>query len=560
MLEYISPDMTEDKWSYIWSLRDKKSFWFQLDTGGRKRARKYIETKQEETDLYIPVSIFNEPDTENQRGKAAQSAGIYGLWLDIDVQCAMRSRSDLPPTVTDAMKILEQSSFAPSLLINSGYGLQAWWLFKEPWIFDGPEERLQASRLAGAWNEWFRLYALRYGWGLDCVSDLARVMRIPNTFNCKGGFHVPVSILQDTGATYDPADLEEILPQEAWEAKRGTSDPSVSVNIIVNPEAKLPPQFTALCANVEHFSTTWTHKKKISDSSNSGYDLAIASYAAMANLSDQAICDLLVCHAKEQGFPIKRKGYYERTIAKAREGGQLGLKPEETYTKESIIPKLHDMNTAGRDVVYAERSSVFSLISVLLGIQVYDFIAYKTDPREYELYTESGKVFFHKGQDDLASANTFRKRIGDITRLYPPRFKTGDWDVILQSLSFAAREVEIGTDLSEEAQTKTWVDSYLASHPPMPEEHMTEAIQARKPFKRGDCIYLWLDELRSWLQARGERLQMQKLGARMQRIGSKSCKVNYIGALGLRTSCRAWEIAPLMPKPEKEADEDNDDE
>jgi hypothetical protein len=312
-----------------------------------------------------------------------------------------------------------------------------------------------------------------------------------------------------------------------------------------------------MCANIENFSKTWTHKKRISDTSNSGYDLAIASYAAMANLSDQEICDLLVCHAKEQKFPIKRKEYYERTIAKAREGGQLGLNPEETHTNESIIPKLKDLNASGKDVVYAERNSVLALLSVLLGIKIYDFIAYKTDPREYELYTDNGKVFFHKGQEDLASANSFRKRVGDITRIYPPRYKTEHWDIILQSLSFAAREVEIGTDLSEEAQTRTWIDSYLNSHPPVPEEHIADAVRARKPFIKGDCIYFWMDELRSWLHARGEKIPMQKLGARVKRIGGISNKkINYKNSLGMRTNCRVWGVQIPKPKEEEGSDED----
>jgi putative DNA primase/helicase len=561
VLDYIPlTDDVQELWSYIWTLNDKKSFWFQLNEEGRESARQYIEQKKTETDIYIPVSLFEEQGSSSTRGKASQSAGIYGLWLDIDVQCVMRSRADLPQTIEDALKIIEPGPFQPSIIIHSGYGLQAWWLFNEPWIFESPEDRLEASKLAGAWNEWYRVRALNYGWGLDSVSDLARVMRVPDTFNRKGDFEVPVSVYRDSNIFYEPSDLSDFIPQEAWEVKRGTSDPSISVNITINEDAKLPKQFISMCANIDSFSKTWTHKKIINDRSNSGYDLAIASYAAQANLSDQEICDLLICHAREQGFPPKRQEYYERTIAKARQGGQLGLNPEETHTRESIFPKLKDLNTAGKDVVYAERNSVFSLLSVLLGIQIYDFVVYKTDPREYELYTENGKVFFHKGQEDLASSNSFRKRVGDITRLYTPRFKTEQWDIILQSLSFAAREIEIGTDLSEAAQTRTWVDSYINSHPAMPEEHIYEAVQARKPFKKKGNIYFWVNDLHSWLHARGEKIHLQRLGARLQRVGVKSKRVNYKNGLGMRTNCRVWEIQPPKPKPEEKSDEEGDEE
>lgn len=559
VLDYIPiTQKSKNLWSYIWTLRDKKSFWFMLNEFSIGKAKEYIEKNKDDTDMYIAVSLFKEGGDRNTRGKAADSIGIYGLWLDIDVQCLHRSRADLPRTTADAAKILADGP-KPSLIINSGYGLQAWWLFEEPFIFESSGDRLFASKLAGAWNEWYRLKALNFGWGLDSVSDLARIMRIPGTFNHKGDLPVPVEVVEDNKCTYTPSQLSELIPQEAWDARRGTSDPSISVNIVINPDADYPPQFSSMCANIENFAATWTHKKPIKDRSNSGYDLAIASYAAMANLSDQEICDLLICHAKEQGFPIKRLEYYQRTIAKAREGGQLGLAPEETHDVSSIIPKLKDLNASGQDTVYAERKSVFALLSILFGLQIYDFIAYKTDPREYELFTENGKVFFHKGQEDLATSNAFRKRVGDITKVYPPRYKTEDWDVILQALRFAARDVDIGQELSEESQTKMWVESYLASHPPLPEDNIEEAVIARKPFYRNDSVCFYIDELRSWLMSRGERIPLQKLGARLRRIGIKNTKINYRTHIGTRAQTRVFEMPAEDIKIEAEGGEEDGD-
>jgi len=266
-----------------------------------------------------------------------------------------------------------------------------------------------------------------------------------------------------------------------------------------------------------------------------------------------------MCHAREQGFPPKRLEYYQRTIAKAREGGQLGLAPEETHDVSSIIPKLKDLNASGQETVYAERKSVFALLSVLLGIQVYDFVAYKTDPREYELFTESGKVFFHKGQEDLSTSNAFRKRVGDITRIYTPRYKTEDWDVILQALRFAARDVDIGAELLEEAQTKIWVESYLASHPPMPEDMTAEAIEARKPFHYCGSICFFIDDFHSWLMSRGEKIKPQKLGAKLQRIKVKNKRVNFKSVEGIRSQVRVWEVKLDDVTEPEEGDEDDTD-
>jgi hypothetical protein len=56
--------------------------------------------------------------------------------------------------------------------------------------------------------------------------------------------------------------------------------------------------------------------------SQSEADLALANYAAMAGWSDQEVCDLLVEARTNADQPVKHLGYFERTIAKAREGRQ----------------------------------------------------------------------------------------------------------------------------------------------------------------------------------------------------------------------------------------------
>jgi len=51
------------------------------------KAKEYIEKHKNGTDMYIAVSLFKEGGDRVTRGKAADSIGLYGLWLDIDVQC-----------------------------------------------------------------------------------------------------------------------------------------------------------------------------------------------------------------------------------------------------------------------------------------------------------------------------------------------------------------------------------------------------------------------------------------------------------------------------------------
>jgi hypothetical protein len=523
---FLQPPDEGQYYGCLWERQTKGSKWFVIgDTDTpQKTSDQWLKSQR---DVYMCVSFFAEQGDPHTRGKACDSAGIWGLWLDIDLQSPHRSRSDLPKTMADARLLLSMVPIQPSLVIHSGYGLQPWWLFKEPWVFTDADDRTNAARLAGAWNELFRIRALSRGWGVDGVADLARVMRVPGTKNFKGALPLDVEIVEDNAFRYNPSDFSDIIPAEAWEAKRGLSDPGFAVNIDVTDSPPMPKKFAALCANIDGFAPTWNHTKQISDTSMSGYDLAIANYAVMAGMSDQEICDLLICHAVDRNAPVKPPGYYQRTIAKAREGSRMGLRPESGCTKDDIIPQLKEINILGPDGAYEARTKVFDLLTLYWGLQIYDFIAYLTDPREYELKTDRGSVMFPKGQDDIASGPAFRKRVADITKVYVDRMETAEWDVLIQALRFASREQEIGSDLTEIGMANDWVSAYVSTHPPMEEKEMNEAIKAGMPFRRGGYYYFHMDPFRQWLSSRGERISSQKLGAKLTRAGVMARTVNY---------------------------------
>ena len=73
----------------------------------------------------------------------------------------------------------------PTIIIATGNGVHAWWLFKEPYIFDDDEERKDAARVVTRWHTMLRLNAAAHGWAYDRLSDLARVLRIPARSNLK---------------------------------------------------------------------------------------------------------------------------------------------------------------------------------------------------------------------------------------------------------------------------------------------------------------------------------------------------------------------------------------
>lgn len=144
------------------------------------------------------------------RGYMETAMACPGVWLDLDIRGAAHKSEKLPPNLEKAIALIKEFPLEPTILVHSGHGLQAWWLFKELWIFDTPEERKEAQDLVQRFQVTMKQKAEAHGWEIDSTFDLARVLRLPGTFNRKLEPE-PVRVLQDTPRRYVPYDFEEYL-------------------------------------------------------------------------------------------------------------------------------------------------------------------------------------------------------------------------------------------------------------------------------------------------------------------------------------------------------------
>jgi putative DNA primase/helicase len=162
----------------LWMKRDKRSFYYA-------RAED-IAAHDGETDLYISAGLAPAGLSTGRRVTADKVTGIPGLWADFDVNGGPDEKKHAAPTVEAAIG-LAHAVREPTVLVNSGYGIQAWWLFDEPWIFGSDDERQRAKEIAQGWHELHAAAAREAGIKLDSVFDLARLMRLPGTVNGKDG-------------------------------------------------------------------------------------------------------------------------------------------------------------------------------------------------------------------------------------------------------------------------------------------------------------------------------------------------------------------------------------
>ena len=104
---------------------------------------------------------------ERREGGKDSVEWLLALWADLDAK-------DFPNGKEDAWEALRRFDFTPSVIVDSGHGLQALWFLKEPVVVQ------ETGKIEGI------LAGLAKALGGDpAVCEIARVFRLPESFNVK---------------------------------------------------------------------------------------------------------------------------------------------------------------------------------------------------------------------------------------------------------------------------------------------------------------------------------------------------------------------------------------
>ncbi|MGE3809627.1 MAG: AAA family ATPase [Gemmataceae bacterium] len=298
----------------IFTLPDKRAQHFTSPEAAALHAKNEAERK----DVYFGVGLAG--GRFHARNCADDIVAIPGLWADLDCVAPWRADKPLPRDVDEARKVIDALPLPPSLLVDSGHGLHAYWLFHEPWIFEPIEEdRKKAKSLAKGWHGLICAKAAALGWRFENVGDLARVLRLPGTVNqSKGGEPVEVRVIEDhLDWRYEPGEFEDFAVDET-PVSVSDSD-GLTLRFDAEPPAD---KFVTLYSACPAFAQAWNRQRAdLQDQSQSAYDLSLADIAALNGWSDQEITNLLIAGRRKHGDkPDKalRLDYLARTISSAR--------------------------------------------------------------------------------------------------------------------------------------------------------------------------------------------------------------------------------------------------
>jgi len=299
-------------------------------------------------DIYYGVGLARKiprrvPGRAAPRCTKANVAAIPGLWLDLDVT-KEGSRKKYFPDRDAARRFVEALPVPPTVLVWTGGGYHVYWLFDEPVELEGAAERRVFEALSKGWQRFIRSRAQAQGATVDSTFNLDRILRLPGTTNLKWQAAVEIEGAwperrYNTWDFDDYVDINPALVAPAKGAVRGEEQEArqarlkkMGINaelaaekvadlatakykgLIFNFQGAQPPaeKFAALRDLEPRFLPTWNRTRKLKDCSASGYDLALASFAAHAGWSDQEIVDLLIAHRRKHGDLaklVKRRDY-----------------------------------------------------------------------------------------------------------------------------------------------------------------------------------------------------------------------------------------------------------
>jgi putative DNA primase/helicase len=192
--------------------------WHGCTFTDRDQAVEYMAAMDGREGTYLRATTLRARPAAGDRGGAADSLALPGLWADLDIDgpghkhelcpadCPKGHQHitrPLPPDEAAARQIITESGLpAPSLWVHSGGGLYPWWLLDPHVEVDG-DNLAGLQKLSQQWQNVIGRSAVALGWHYGTgVGDLARVLRAPGTVNRKEGLARACRIIEAEGTAF----------------------------------------------------------------------------------------------------------------------------------------------------------------------------------------------------------------------------------------------------------------------------------------------------------------------------------------------------------------------
>lgn len=476
-LEAILGGVPAEKFGLLWRLPPRVSLW----TRDASAATRWAATAcRERANVYCGVALCDKDRGTDKRTSNDSATGLVGFVSDVDFANKAGAKKQYPKDADAASGIILGTGLTPTIMVHSGNGLQAWWLFNEPWLFDSDDERLTAIALSTAWGATIKEVARRAGCEVDSVHDLARVLRIPGSLNWKDPDNPkPVTIVwHDEAKRYTPADFEPKLlvkPEEPETVKQRTSSGGGgSAAVSVSPDAFPWQSHEALLANSEQYAATWNRTRgDLKDPSPSGWDMALANMCIQSGMTDDEATAVLVASRRRYADPIKPASYYRLTLSKAHSNDiQID---DDNLTREQRVDQIgHALNIPLTNIQRVTGSE-----------PIYRFTLKTASGEGEERAVEIAAT-------QLIQQGSFRGKIFALTDVPPRRIGPKEhpgWDDYVALIAQAAEEIDAGDDATVTGELFGLIEDFLGANRPVVIEDGALVEHPNHPFIRGGKVW-----------------------------------------------------------------------
>lgn len=525
LLDALFTGKPKDDCIFIWRLETKRSQWFSKTN--------IIPHSQIKGNIYFGVGTVSGPVAEAagnfKRSTIATVSGIGAVWLDVDIAGPAHKKRNLPATADAALALVETAfpDLPPSYIIDSGHGLQLYWLL-DSWCSFDTTDRAATAALLLDFNTHWRNVCKAHGLDADSVCDLARVMRLPGTVNNKvPGDPRPVKELsQNPDIRYRLGDLRNYLdtrsspPEQLQKSKpKPTRDKPKSD---VKPDTFDPEKWEALCAADRRVLASWNYDRPdMPDQSPSAYDMSLMQFAVRADWTDAEVLSLVTACRRHHGLEIKLPAM-RFTLAKV-------------HAEQNAL--------AGTDLSKAE---TLKRISASIGLGIQGITRYDSSPPAYVI-TTTANMKIHLGTiEGITDQKKFRNTVAATSGIMTTKFKGDEWDKGIQHLLNCLDHDSAGAEATEDGQIREWLCAYLNDAQVHAggddDENRENGLTAGEPWREAGAVHICGIPFRSWLAVHlGDRVDSRKLGLLLRAVGSEPCTV-ALRADGETRRRAAWKI------------------
>ena len=224
----------------------------------------YIVEKGKTENVFLNPNSRRADLPPGARGSDDDITSVIAFVADVDVLGPAHKEQNLPPTKEAAIDAINEASIKPSVIVDSGYGIYAYYFFENPIDTSDVKKRKYVSSLYRGFGKYLADMFAEKGWKLDPVFNLSHMFRAPGSLNHKLESEKPeCRVITDNGIFYSIEDFEpyyiepvqqsvsfEADAREVGSADRMRAGCAFIQNMVEDPNAITEPEWKAELSNI----------------------------------------------------------------------------------------------------------------------------------------------------------------------------------------------------------------------------------------------------------------------------------------------------------------------